>query len=83
MKRAWICGVDGQDGTYLAKLLLKTDAQQQLPDVLLMNINRASMCASLESRGPVMDHDVVEAAFALARRHSAATLTCLVSALLA
>jgi GDPmannose 4,6-dehydratase len=31
MKRALICGVSGQDGAYLAKLLLEKDYRRHLP----------------------------------------------------
>ena len=44
----------------LAERLMAVDALTYLPDVILTKIDRAAMAASLETRAPFLDRDVVE-----------------------
>jgi asparagine synthase (glutamine-hydrolysing) len=55
------------DGT-LVEQLRRCDVHRYLPDDLLVKVDRASMSASLESRAPLLDHRVVDLAFALPER---------------
>lgn len=59
---AWPRGVD------FIEAMRRWDVSQYLSDDLLVKVDRASMSASLESRAPMLDHRVVELAFALPQR---------------
>jgi asparagine synthase (glutamine-hydrolysing) len=55
------------NGTPLEQMR-RWDVLQYLPDDLLVKVDRAAMSASLESRAPLLEHRVVEFAFALPER---------------
>lgn len=56
---------DELDGWSVNQYLRHRDLVQYLPNDLLVKVDRATMFASLESRSPMLDHRVVEFAFAL------------------
>ncbi|KNZ31785.1 MAG: asparagine synthase [Methylibium sp. NZG] len=56
------------DGGSHIEQMRRWDVGQYLPDDLLVKVDRAAMSASLESRAPLLDHRVVELAFALPER---------------
>jgi asparagine synthase (glutamine-hydrolysing) len=56
-------------------LLLYTDFTMYLQDDLLTKIDRATMLASLESRAPYLDRDLMEFAAGLPSRHKVSGLT--------
>ncbi len=71
-----VLGADGRrlSGTSWPQLddpvgaMRRWDVGQYLPDDLLVKVDRAAMSASLESRAPLLDHRLVELAFALPQR---------------
>lgn len=50
------------------KRLMFCDAVSYLPDDLLVKVDRASMAASLETRAPLLNHDIVRFAWSLPSR---------------
>lgn len=52
----------------LIEQMRRWDVRKYLPEDLLVKVDRAAMSASLESRAPLLDHRVVELAFAMPSR---------------
>lgn len=59
---AWFAPTEGRD--FLTRMTL-VDVQSYLPGDVLTKVDRASMCASLEARVPLLDHHLVEFALSL------------------
>ncbi|PWE47449.1 asparagine synthase (glutamine-hydrolyzing) [Pseudomonas prosekii] len=59
----WTVGADSIEE------MRRWDFRQYLSDDLLVKVDRAAMSASLETRAPLLDHRVVELAFALPTHH--------------
>ncbi|MGX9380324.1 asparagine synthase (glutamine-hydrolyzing) [Pseudomonas sp. JQ36] len=59
----WASGADSIEE------MRRWDFNQYLSDDLLVKVDRAAMSASLETRAPLLDHRVVELAFALPTHH--------------
>lgn len=58
-------GLGWPRGATPTEQMRRWDLHQYLPDDLLVKVDRAAMSTSLESRAPLLDHRVVELAFAL------------------
>ena len=56
--------IAGQAGTVLDKVTL-LDANRYLPDGILVKVDRAAMASSLETRIPLLDHDIARFAWSL------------------
>lgn len=71
-----VLGADGQHLSGISwprlhdpiEAMRRWDVGQYLPDDLLVKVDRAAMSTSLESRTPLLDHRLVELAFALPQR---------------
>jgi len=63
-----IPSVNWPQNNHAVEAMRRWDVGQYLPDDLLVKVDRAAMSASLESRAPLLDHRLVELAFALPQR---------------
>ncbi|MCD5978828.1 asparagine synthase (glutamine-hydrolyzing) [Pseudomonas quasicaspiana] len=61
--------VDWYSGADFIEEMRRWDFNQYLPDDLLVKVDRAAMSASLETRAPLLDHRMVELAFAMPTHH--------------
>lgn len=55
------------DLPHLVDHMTYTDMCSYLPDAIMVKVDRASMAASLETRAPLLDHTLIEFAWALPR----------------